>query len=540
MKIFESNPITKQLHDNWKTKIETEFDFITFPSETNYLNLINYLDKTPQKFYSKPAFKEYLSTINKLLAEDEILLSQTLLESENQISLSNRILNDINQIDVNDTHYPSEHNELINFIDKHIHYNLLKLYETPLFYFSQLISKCLWLKAGKKTDGLDLYNSVEELKKNGFSYLNQYYLHDVRNGIAHGKIVYTDNDISYYDKKNNKATLATKKIIEVFDNTLDIVNGFCLAYKVFCISNPDFFKKYKIPIPQSILLEELQSKANAPAWTIYNVLDSEALNNKKQLMIYIKNENWDYNKVQYYSFITAYWAERLTESYNRIFFSFTSTHSKFSSGWAAFNADQFREIRLKQDIKLEDYKGVLEEDLLFFIPKFKFPKFVYKIGSLWSSLKTNFPIHFNKYLDAYFPRPFYLRETQIHSKKYFTVITDPSIVIKPNYHNDIQNLIRNNRKKIVKLTIKKSKKTVPFFSKANILPVKYIRLFIYDTDKRVRQLRYSGLIEELICTIEINTTRKIKTIDIIGGTLEEIGKYRIVWNRKWIEKESSR
>ena len=539
MKIFETNPITKQLHDNWQNRIDKEFDFVNLPYDTNYLSLINYLDKSPQKFYSKPAFNEFLNSLNILLAQDEILLSQTLISFESQISLSNKILNDINEIHINDIFYPREHYDLINFIDKHIHYNLLKLYETPLFYFSQIISRCLWIKANKKTDGLDLFNSVEELKKNGFSYLNQYYLHNIRNGIAHGKIIYTDNEISYYDKKNNKASLPTKKIIEVFDNVLDIVNGFCLAYKVFCISNSAFFNKYKIPISQSLLLEELQAKVNAPAWAIQSTLDSITLNNKKQLMIYVKNDNWDYRKVEFLAFITAYWAEKLTNSYNRIFFSFNSTHSKTPSGWAAFDADKLRELRLNKEIKIKGYEGVLEDNLLFFIPKYKFPTFVYKIGTLWSSLKTIFPIHLNEYLDVYSPNPFYLRETQIHSKRYYTVVNDPSIIIKPQFQTNVQNLIRENRKKIVRLAIKKSKATVPFFSKANILPVKYIRLFVYDTDKRVRQLRNSGLIKELVCTIEVNTTRQIRTIDIIGGTAEQIGKYRIVWNRKWIEKQGS-
>lgn len=88
MKIFETNLITKQLHDNWQSKIDNEFDFISFPKDTNYLSLINYLDKSPQKFYSKPAFKEFLGSLNTLLAHDEIILSQTLINSENQISLS--------------------------------------------------------------------------------------------------------------------------------------------------------------------------------------------------------------------------------------------------------------------------------------------------------------------------------------------------------------------------------------------------------------------------------------------------------------------
>ena len=159
---------------------------------------------------------------------------------------------------------------------------------------------------------------------------------------------------------------------------------------------------------------------------------------------------------------------------------------------------------------------------------------------LLSSLKTIFPIHLNRYLDTYFPQPFYLRETQIHSKRYFTVIADPSIIIKSKFQIDVQNLLRQNRRKIVRLSIKKSKETLPYFSKARLFPVKYVRIFVYDTDKRVRQLRHSGLIKELICSIEVNTTRRIKTIDIIGGTVEQIGKYRIVWNKKWLENQGSR
>ncbi len=37
----------------------------------------------------------------------------------------------------------------------------------------------------------------------------------------------------------------------------------------------------------------------------------------------------------------------------------------------------------------------------------------------------------------------------------------------------------------------------------------------------------------MVGTIEINTTKRIKTLDIIGGTVEQIGKYRIVWNKWW-------
>ena len=176
---------------------------------------------------------------------------------------------------------------------------------------------------------------------------------------------------------------------------------------------------------------------------------------------------------------------------------------------------------------------------MFFVPKFKFPRFIYKLGTYRSILKITFPLAWKKYVDTYFSNPFIVRETQIHSKRYFTVVQDPSVIIKPNFQADIEGLIRIKRKQIVKLAIKYSRNQCSRFSLTRYLPVKYIRVFIYQTDKRVRNLRNSGLISDLVATIEVNTTKWIKTIDIIGGTPEQIGKYRIVWNKRWQDKKQT-
>ena len=37
---------------------------------------------------------------------------------------------------------------------------------------------------------------------------------------------------------------------------------------------------------------------------------------------------------------------------------------------------------------------------------------------------------------------------------------------------------------------------------------------------------------DLICTLELNKIRKIKSVDIAGGIPEIIGDYRIVWNKR--------
>ena len=53
---------------------------------------------------------------------------------------------------------------------------------------------------------------------------------------------------------------------------------------------------------------------------------------------------------------------------------------------------------------------------------------------------------------------------------------------------------------------------------------------------RKRNYQSAGLIDNLICTISINKSRRIKEIDIIGGTPEQFGIYRIVWNKAWLQK----
>ncbi|WP_369765281.1 hypothetical protein [Flavobacterium sp. WC2429] len=536
--IIENNPATKQQHDNWQLRIKSEFPNTDFSFSSDYLCLIHYLDKTPQKFYSKEAFKQYLSFLENAKVKDPKLLSNILIDAEPLLSISNKILTEVNNKPVHDTFLPKEHNDLINFIDKDIHYNLLKIYETPFFHLSKIVAKYHWIKDNKSTDGLDLYNSVEQLKKVDFTFVERFYLHDVRNGIAHGKIIFSDMDITYIDKKGGKTIIPTRKIIDTLDGILDITNGFCLAFKVFSLTNSVFFESYKIQIPQSILLEELQAKANGPAWTITNCLESVAMRDKKQLIIYVKNDNWDYNKVNWYSFTTALWAEALTKSYERIFFSLHSTHNRISpTGWAGYDATMFRRLREIDEMRFEAFIGVLENDYVYFIPKIKFPKFIYKIGTFLSVIKITLPLEWRKYVDTYFPNPFFIRETQIHSKKNFSVVQDPSVIIKPNFQNDVEGLIRDNKKRIMKLAINYSRKQCSRYSLTRYLPVKYARVFIYDTDKRVRNLRNSGLTPELIATIEVNTTKHIKTIDIINGTPEQIGKYRIVWNKRWQEKK---
>ena len=185
------------------------------------------------------------------------------------------------------------------------------------------------------------------------------------------------------------------------------------------------------------------------------------------------------------------------------------------------------------DSPLESYVGIMENNGVMFLPKIKLPRILYKLGSFMMSMKVILPLTLKAFFENVSPTLFLIRETRIHSKGKFAVVSDPSVVIKESFTFDPQTLIRTNFKKIIRKVKKHSRQECSRLSLLRYLPVKYIRVFVYQEDKRVRALRNSGLIPELICTIEVNTTKRIRTIDIIGGTPEQHGKYRIVWNQNW-------
>jgi len=528
MNEFE-NPITKPQHEYWRNKITEKFSEHEF-SDNNFLSLIDYIEGTPQKFYSEQAFDTFFGLLTNLKESNPEILKNFISENQNFINRSTIALDEINQKKIHDIFIPEGDLELYEFIDKDIHYNYLKLLEGPYFLFLLLIAIYSRKSRGKAIEGLDLFNCVQEIEKD-FSFLTEIYDNNIRNGIAHGSVVFQDNNLIYTDKKGNTKTTSKRSIVKNFDSLLDLSNGLMLGFKAFIFSNSSFLTKESVPIPQSILIRELKFQVDGPAWEILATTDSKTIDNRTQLMVYAKNLLYDYNKVQFNCFRTAYLAAKFTNGYDRIFIHLNSKHSKFGkSGWAAFDGAKMKEL-INLNAPLDSYEGVLENNGIMFLPKIKMPRMFYKLGSFHMAMKVIMPLTWKQHTDTAFLNLFTIRETRIHSKGRFSVIQDPSVIVKPEFCFDSESLIRTNYKKIVKQVKKHSRKKCSHFSILRYLPIKYLRIFIYEKDLRIRALRNSGLIHELICTIEVNTTKRIKTIDILGGIVETHGNYRIVWNK---------
>lgn len=254
------------------------------------------------------------------------------------------------------------------------------------------------------------------------------------------------------------------------------------------------------------------------------------MDSKKQLNIFTKNSCLEHSEVNYYAFRTAVFAEYFASGFDRYFFSLKSKYSL--PGWAGYKGEILKRERIKNSNTLEGYEDVLEENLLYFIPRLKLPKLITKIIRFIAIAKTLLPIEYHRSTNYQFKRRYFLRDTKPFRRGLSIIINDPSLIITPEQRDNIIEFIRRDYKKITRYAIRKSKKEMPRFWH-RFLRTKYIRVTIYDKDLRKRQLRGSGLIDSLVCSITINRSRKIKNIDFIGGQLEQKGKYRIIWNGKW-------
>lgn len=528
--VLKENPVTKGLHDEWRVRIIDRFGELIETDEC--LSLIQYLDQTPNKFYSTKSFDEYLNFLDNLTSQE---LQSLLNENENSLNLAIKTLKEINELQIHDIYYPNDDLELIDFVDKNIHYNYLKTLESCFYqfiYFPAVVSR---KNRGKSIEKLDLYNCVEELQLSDFRFVKDYFNNTVRNGIAHGNVEIFDNDFRYVDKKGNETSLTARRMIRTFDDLVDCVNGFALATKLFFLSIVDSETMRTATMPNSILLEELQYQANGPAWKILNVFEGSNIRSENQVNIYVKNDFFDFYKVQFNSFRTAILTDRFSKGYNRIFINLKSRNSKFeSAGWTSFDGDKLRQLREKGESRIEAYKGVMHDDLLFFAPKYKVPRLFYKIGTTAMIFKILFSLERKKYLETYFPQLFTFRECKTHSRSSYIVVQRVSACLTESPLLDIEDLIRLKARTLIRKAKNFSKKHHNFFTR--FLPIGYMQVFVYEHDLRKRKLREGGLTPNLICILHINRTKKIKS-PLPFGTVEDRGRYKIIWNDNWKGRE---
>jgi len=525
--VLESCSLTEELHKYRRKRICTEFPILNNCDHDCYLSLWKYLSHIPERFYSKNGCEDIRKFLENIKENEPITLVKILKDHDKLLFLAFKSLDEINSLKFHDVELPSNEYDLMQFFDNYIHSTYLKLTEGVYANLILPIGAYLRLKRKAKLEGFDVYNRVDELKGTKYEYLSDPYNNTVRNAIAHGKVIYKQRDIIYEDKRNS-VTLSSRNVINFFDNMLDICNGLSLGFRLFYFTNLKFLEKHGISIPLPIMIEELRAETNAPGWEIKGCLGSETVDNRSQLVIFTKNHFLDRSKLNYHVFRSAILAERFAPGYQRYFFRLDSKYSLL--GWAGFDGSELNRLRTQNDSKLQDYANALENGLIFFNPKIKLPRFVFRISTLLSVMKIIIPIKWREFKETRLPLFMDPRDIRIHRNKFHSVING-GVVIKPNLSIPIDDLIRIYCSSIVRKTVRTARKRAKMTDISKYLRLGYLRIGVYSEDFRIRKLRGSGLIPELLCTIEFKRLRRIHTIDIIGGKPETIKRFRIVWNK---------
>ncbi|MCH7514612.1 MAG: hypothetical protein IH947_11820, partial [Bacteroidetes bacterium] len=223
-------------------------------------------------------------------------------------------------------------------------------------------------------------NIVEELKFTSLHNRIVGYHNLMRNGIAHGGITYLEREIKYTDKRGNEETIYAPDVLRKFDDLLDVCNSLTLAFSIFIFLNEP--KGYLLP-PHT-LYEELKASTKTPYWEVIACIPTETMKGS-QLVVYAKASTSDYDKVYMSAIQTGILAAFLSTGYDRYFVSIRSR--KALPGWAAFDGKRLSKLAKRDDISIQDFAGVLEEGLVFYVPKVKLPKILSRINTYLISLK---------------------------------------------------------------------------------------------------------------------------------------------------------
>lgn len=524
------NPLLRNTHARKRSDIKEHFPELENCPHDHFLSIHKYINRSPQRFYSQPVYNKFLRWLEDRNRTIQGAFQKYLIEHDTELNQAFFHLEEINNLEWHDFFEKVDDIEFIRFIDQQIHPTYLRLTEAVFTPFCRIVAYFSRVDRGRGTDDLDLFSIVEEIERTSLFDIVSPYKHIVRNAIGHGGITYLQNEILYSDKKGNVEKYSDRDIVRLFDDLLDSCNSLALALSLFLlVHQPNGYR-----LPQQLLLEELKEETKTPWWEVVGCLPSK-FGGLNQLIIYARQNTADYGKVQISTFQTGVLVESFAPGYDRYFFSISSSTSRLE--WAAFDGKKLHDLRNKQDAILEDYKGVLENYPIFNGSRIKTPRFIARIKNIMLGFKLNMPIAISD-IKRQFGRPeIYIREANIH-RNAWGVVLNGSVFIECHNSEITQNIIRKVRRKVVRKALSGARKKTPIHKITRFLPLGYARISVFCKDYRRRRLSGFGLGFHLVCTIQVKRIRRIQSPDIMDSTIEQLGSYRIAWNRAWLEEST--
>ena len=521
------NPILQETRARLREALLARFPPLSQCTHENYISLQKYLEKIPEHFFSHSVYEKFQTWLCDRDQKDRPQLQSYLSQNEWIISSALLHLEEINANDWHDTLTDQlQEFEKIRFIEQRIHPTYLRLLEAVFCPFLKIVAHFSRIDRRAGTEGLDLWSVVQELKETKLSPALRSYHHIARNGIGHGGITYLVDAIRYRDKKGNEKEYSNADVIRMCDDLLDTCNALALAFSVFLFSR----QSVGYELPRQLLVEELKADTYAPWWEIDGCV-SHHIDRGSQLVIFANTTTRDYRKVQHSTFQTGILAERYAPGFDRYFVSIRS--AKALPGFAAFDGNRLRDLR-ESNSPLENYSDVIEDNLIFYSPHFQLPRVFARVETLRASFKVHAGLAVADFRRRISQIDVKARSATIHQNSWGSVLNG-KVVIRDAPSHINKEAIRNSCGLIVSRALSLARKKCSWLSFVPYLPIGFAQISVYQKNYRNRRLADIGLGSDLVCTVRIHRIRRINAPDIAGSTIEQKGKYRIAWNRNWVE-----
>lgn len=522
------NPLRSEQDERDRVRIRTQFPDLSAAPGPHYLALRRYLDSRPESFYDRSAYQLTRDWLWSRDRSDHDGLQAYLSAQSSELSLALLYLREINAQDWHDEPLSrGDEFDFVRLIDRHIHPGYLRLVEGVFAPLLRLVAYFSRLDRKKGTDGLNIYSVIEEIRRGAMEPLVASYQHTMRNGIAHGGITYLQNEIRYQDSSGNVVTLPMREVVRIFDDFLDTCNGIAAALKLFFAAHRDA----GFVAPREILIEELQEETRTPWWNIEGCVTGEA-GSRSQLTVFARPDSRDYPKVQWSTLQSGILAEYFAPGFDRYFLSLES--SKAWRGWASFDGNQLRGVRQSGSTRLEDYCGSLEDGLVFYVPQpAALPRVLGRIDTLFTSLRMRWPLALNDLREQLELPKIMPRNARAHRKSWGSVVNG-EVVLRDLSPEQTVTTVRQHRRRVLRAAVTRAREAIPR-SPATYLPIAFAQVAVFRRDYRRRRLSNFGLRSDLVCTVRFQRLARIQCPDIIGSTVEADGRWRIAWNRAWLE-----
>lgn len=525
---FLENFIMRSHNDRIRLSVKSAFPYLSKCEHQYILDFSKYQWESPERFYSRTAYEVYLSWLEDSHSSSTGFLAEYL--KENLFQLDNAImhLTEINHLSYHDALVVSNEYERIQFIDRHIHPDYLRLIEAVLKPLCRLPAFQSRIGRGKRTDDLDeIWPIIQELSRTSLSEFTDCYNHTIRNGIAHGGIVYRSREILYRDKKGNEELLRDRDAFSRFDKLLDICNGFVFALSAFLVSH----RLDGYVIPPYLLVNELIAETATPWWRIIGCIQT-SISNTTQLIVYARicSSNAILNRLS--PFQTGVLAEFFAPGFRKYLVQFRGNSEDI--GWITFDGGKLKRLRETKSIHLPDYRDAIDTGPYHSRNRRKLPKIFTMIVGFVAGIKVNAPWVFNDVRLAMNRPNMVVRVTKLFRSKGWSILRSHIYADFTNC-SDIVGTVRRLKRTMIRKAKFKAILNSGIFMLSNNLPIGFAHVSLYSRDYRRRKLRNYGLGEYLVCTIELNRRKKTKQLDISGAIVEQVGKYRIAWNRSWLK-----